>query len=150
MYLVFRMVFMTFGVIPSESMDPTLRVGDRVAVLKWINTAELERGDIITFYPPIDYYNGSIYIKRIIGVQGDRIQVKKGVLYLNGKKQTEPYVREKMKYAFGPVTVPDGKYFVLGDNRNHSFDSHMWRDHFIDTKQVQGKMVFRYWKGKNK
>jgi signal peptidase I len=154
--------------VPTGSMLPTIQLNDRFIVEKApLASGHLAFGDIVVFYPPLAD-NGSpavknsalltgicgalnmlsgcpeLYVKRLIGLPGDTIQVKDGALYRNGSKVDEPYVRERMTYTFGPVTVPQDHYLFLGDNRNSSFDSHLWpTTPFVDKKDIVGKVVFR-------
>lgn len=76
-------------------------------------------------------------------LQGDEVEVKRGKLYINGDRQDEPYTAEDAAYEFGPVTVPPGSVLVLGDNRNHSLDGHIWG--FLPVQNVIGRAVFVYW-----
>ena len=75
--------------------------------------------------------------------QGDEVEVKRGKLYINGDRQDEPYTNEDAAYEFGPVTVPPNCVLVLGDNRNHSLDGHIWG--FLPVENVIGRAVFVYW-----
>lgn len=134
--------------IPSGSMIPTLQIGDRLLVDKIVcKFTGFHRKDIVVFIPPPEARTpetgDSDYIKRIIGVPGDKIQVSNGIVYLNDKPQDEPYIAEKPNYNFGPVTVPEGELFVMGDNRNNSFDSHAWG--FLPQKNVEGRAFARFW-----
>ncbi|WP_027417724.1 signal peptidase I [Aneurinibacillus terranovensis] len=132
-------------VVPSASMVPTININDRLAVDKWINPDQLKDGDIVVFYPPLKGKENERFIKRLIGVGGDVIQIKNHALYRNGKKVDEPYIKEPMNYQYGPVTVPKGKFFFLGDNRNESYDSHMWPTPFVDKDKICGKAVFKFY-----
>ncbi|WP_047151343.1 signal peptidase I [Aneurinibacillus tyrosinisolvens] len=132
-------------VVPSGSMIPTIHINDRLAVEKFTNVSDLKFGDIVVFYPPLKDKKDERFIKRLIGVGGDTIQIKDGALYRNGKKVNEPYIREAMTYEYGPVTVPKGKFFFLGDNRNESYDSHLWPTPFVDAKAIAGKAIFRFY-----
>ncbi len=132
--------------IPSGSMEPTLQVGDRILVDKisqhW---QEPQRGDILIFYPPKSPAvedNTKAYIKRLIGLEGDRIAVKNGKVYRNDEPLDEPYIAEAPKYNMRPVTVPKGHYWMMGDNRNHSNDSHIWG--FLPKENVIGKATIRF------
>ncbi|WP_182101661.1 signal peptidase I [Niallia taxi] len=126
--------------IPSGSMEPTIQIGERVMISKFVNVDNLAFGDIVVFYPPGEKER---YIKRLIGLEGDQIEVKDGLLYRNGVKVQEEYLNEHMQYDFEELVVPEGKLFFLGDNRNHSFDSHMWETPFVEESQVVGKAVFK-------
>ncbi|MCI1694309.1 signal peptidase I [Aneurinibacillus aneurinilyticus] len=132
-------------VVPSGSMLPTIHINDRLAVDKMTSTENLKHGDIVVFYPPLPEKKGERFIKRLIGMGGDTIEVKGGALYRNGEKVDEPYIREPMKYDFGPITVPKGKFFFLGDNRNESYDSHLWPEPFVDESAIEGKARFRFY-----
>lgn len=142
---VLRTFLISNIVIPSPSMVPTINVGDRMFVSQIFNVDKLEYGDIIVFHPPVKGEEEKQYIKRFIGKEGDIIQVKDGALYRNGEKISEPYIAEKMNYEFGPVTIPKGKVFVMGDNRNDSYDSHLWDEPFLDKKEITGLAGFRFY-----
>lgn len=134
--------------IPSGSMIPTLQIGDRLLVDKIVTRfTGYDRGDIIVFMPPpqarTPETGDSDYIKRLIGLPGDKIEVVNGVVKRNDEPLNEPYINEKPAYNFGPVTVPEGMYFVMGDNRNNSFDSHEWG--FLPQENVRGKAIVRFW-----
>ena len=132
--------------IPSGSMEPTLQVGDRILVDKisqqW---QEPQRGDILIFYPPkspaIDDTTKA-YIKRLIGIEGDRITVQDGKVYRNGEALNETYIAEVPNYRMREVTVPQGYYWMMGDNRNYSNDSHIWG--FLPKGNVIGKATIRF------
>ena len=150
--------------IPSRSMVPTLLVGDQLVVNKLIygikipyfrNTiipiTDPQRGDIIVFIYPKD--RSIDFIKRVIGVSGDTIEIKDKKIFINGKVFTDNtgIYTDKIIYPgsvqprdnFGPITVPKGSLFVLGDNRDESMDSRFWG--FVDLKDVQGKAFIIYW-----
>jgi len=150
--------------IPSESMMDTLLVGDHLLVTKFIYGTHIpftdtvilpvrqpERGDIIVFkYPKNESLD---YIKRVIGTPGDEVEIKDKVVYINGKKIDEPYkkitdpeIRPPFispRDNFGPVTVPEGHLFVMGDNRDNSSDSRFWG--YVDIKKIKGKALILYW-----
>ncbi len=129
----------------SSSMYPTLQINDRILVFKLAYLfGEPQRGDIIVFEPPDELDQGIDYIKRLIGLPGDTIEVKDNALYINGEVQTESYVAELPLYDFGPVTVPEGEYLVLGDNRNLSMDSHEWNYPFITFDDIEAKAILTY------
>jgi signal peptidase I len=125
-------------------MLPTIKIGDRMFMSKIFSADKLKYGDIVVFYPPFNKNHSSLFIKRVVGVEGDKIEVKDGYLYINDKKKIEPFIKEKPNYKFGPIIVPEGKLFVMGDNRNHSFDSHEWGNLYLDKKDVIGVAGFRY------
>jgi len=123
------------------SMQPTLKEGNLLVVNKLAyKLGEPNRGDIIVFH-----YQGTMnedYIKRVIGLPGDTVEVGGGVVRINGQVITEPYIAELPNYA-GTWVVPEGELFVLGDNRNHSSDSHEWG--FVQLDWVVGKALVIYW-----
>ena len=123
------------------SMQPTLKQGYLLLVnkmaYKW---GEPKRGDIIVFHHA--GWEDQDYIKRVIGLPGDHIEISGGVVTVNGTPLTEPYIKEMPRYTL-TETVPNDKLFVLGDNRNQSDDSHSWG--FVDMEWVVGKALFIYW-----
>jgi signal peptidase I len=150
--------------IPSRSMVPTLLVGDHLLVNKFIYGVKVpflrktfipvtdpKRGDIIVFIYPKD--RSKDFIKRVIGVGGDTIEIKNKKIFLNDKEYTDTYgiYSDNVIYPgtiqprdnFGPVTVPRGALFVMGDNRDESADSRYWG--FVDLKDVEGKAMIIYW-----
>jgi signal peptidase I len=146
---ILAMILRTFVVegrlIPSGSMLPTLQLQDRVLVNKFIyRFKEPQRGDIVVFDPPASINAKDPYIKRLIGLPGDKVQIKDGKVYINDKPLSEPYLAEKPNYEYGPVVVPKGCLFMMGDNRNQSFDSHMWNE-WLTRDRVLGKAFAIYW-----
>ena len=107
--------------IPSESMLPTLQVGDQLLVKKVVSST-LKRGDIIVFL-----HDGQPFIKRLIGMPGDTINIENGKVFVNGSPLDEPYLGTSDRYS-GVFFVPEGAYFVLGDNRADSYDSRYWEN----------------------
>jgi signal peptidase I len=99
------------------------------------------RGDVIVFRAPTDPSRD--FIKRVIGLPGDTVEVRGGVVYVNGTALDEPYISSKPDYTYAKQTVPNGQYFVLGDNRNNSSDSHVWG--FVPEDNIIGQAMFRYW-----
>jgi len=130
---------------PSESMMPTLQVGDRLIIEKVsYRFRPPQRGDIIVFKAPPALIAQNIhddFTKRVIGLPGDGIAIKNGQVYVNGSAIAEPYIQTSPTYNYGPVTVPSDQYFVLGDNRNHSYDSHFWG--FVPRRNIMGHVVLR-------
>ena len=130
--------------IPSGSMENTIMTGTRVMGLKcsyWFS--EPERGDIIVFKAPDD--PDTPYVKRIIGLPGDTVEIIDGQTYVNGEALEEDYLAEPMEGSFGPYEVPEGAYFVMGDNRNHSLDARYWRNTYVYKDAIWGKVYFSYW-----
>lgn len=136
--------------IPSLSMYPTFEIGDQLAVDKISKLYRpVVRKDVVVFNPPQAFKeisgmdNNEALIKRVIAVAGDVVQMKKGVLIVNGEAQTDSFVNEAAYYDWGPQAVPPGMLMVLGDNRNHSLDSHIWG--FLPKENVIGRAIFKYW-----
>lgn len=150
--------------IPSGSMIPTLLVGDHILVNKFIYGTNVpfsdkhflvlkrpEKGDIIVFKYPEDPKKD--FIKRVIATEGDLLESKDKVIYVNGKTVMEPYtyhsdrnIRPRgndVRDNFGPLVVPPNKIFAMGDNRDQSYDSRYWG--FVDAKDVKGKALIIYW-----
>ena len=130
--------------IPSESMVPTLRVGDRVLVNKFIyRFAEPARRDIVVF-ESVEGGNEDL-IKRVVGVPGDEISVRGGKLLVNGEPQREPYVYKKYpdRSFSAPTTVPENHVFVMGDNRTNSRDSRYFGT--VPEKKIEGEAFLRFW-----
>ncbi len=150
--------------IPSESMEPTLEIGDRLLVNKFIYGIRVpftsinllpwkspRRGDVIVFIYPLEPEKD--FIKRVIGVGGDTVTMVNKKLYINGVEVPDPHafyqentialVDGQKTDNFGPVTVPQGSLFVMGDNRDYSFDSRSWG--FVPLEDVVGKAFAIYW-----
>ena len=123
----------------TRSMEPTIRPGDRMVLIK---TGILKRSDIIIFKDP---ENTEAYlVKRLIGLPGDTVEVANGRLYRNENTVSEPYLKDNyIIYKYGLAQVPPGNLFVLGDNRNNSDDSTVWG--FLPAENMRGKVIFRYW-----
>lgn len=135
--------------IPSDSMDPTLQIGDRLVIEKVsYRLHSPQAGEIIVFHPPAQfedqfgYVPDKAFIKRVIGIPDDVIQVKDGKVYRNGEALSEPYVAEPLAYQMNAVRVPANALFVMGDNRNNSNDSHVWG--FLPQQNVIGRAIFRF------
>ncbi len=135
--------------IPSESMLPTLEVGDRLIVEKLSYYSHPpQRGDIVVFAPPPQlqeqgYLEDQAFIKRVIGLPGEKIEVKNGRVYVDGELLTESYIAAAPTYAMSPMVVPPDRLFVMGDNRNNSNDSHVWG--FLPQANIIGHACFRFW-----
>jgi signal peptidase I len=163
--------------IPSSSMEPTLQIDDRLIIEKVsYYFRKPVRGEIVIFNPPpspVIPDTSKVYIKRVIGLPGDRISIQSGKVYVNSKALIEPYIAEPPAYNLPSndnlpksdprsecsrcfdlkeinqdrnlpsFTVPPGKYWVMGDNRNNSEDSHIWG--FLPQENIVGRAYFRYW-----
>jgi len=166
--IILALIIRTFIVqafkIPSGSMKDTLLIGDHILVNKFIYGIKIpftdmtlvpvknpQRGDIVVFRFPED--PDKDFIKRVIGIEGDTVHILNKKIYVNQKPlnhdpgiYTDPHVipgRAQPRDNFGPVTVPQSAIFVMGDNRDHSYDSRFWG--FVDLKDVKGKAFIIYW-----
>lgn len=154
--------------IPSGSMIPTLLIGDHILVTKFTYDVKIPiplmdidiplwhrqdplRGDIIVFKYPLNPKQD--FIKRVIGIPGDKVLIRNKIVYVNGKELTEPYVQHtdprilppeaSPRDNLGPLEVPPHSLFVMGDNRDESYDSRFWK--FVDMSVVKGKALIIYW-----
>lgn len=140
--LIIRAVIVQAFWIPSGSMIPTLLPGDRVLVCKfWYYVQEPKRGQVFVFKYPVDPKRD--FVKRLIGLPGDVVEIKQGQVLINGKATDEPYVTFPDAFTMNPVTVPEGHYFAMGDNRPNSQDSRFWG--FVPESNVRGPVFLRYW-----
>jgi signal peptidase I len=137
--------------IPSPSMAPTLAVGDRLIVDKLsYRIVQPKRGDIVVFKPPSGALGPAMtidaavpWVKRLIGLPGDRVEIRHGVLVVNAQACREPYVPEPVAYEWPRHIVPKGHVFVLGDNRNQSVDGHIWG--MLPQENILGRVRLRFW-----
>ncbi|MEW6583753.1 MAG: signal peptidase I [Actinomycetota bacterium] len=138
--------------IPTESMFPTIKANDRIIANRLIyRFRDISRGDVVVFDPTDpakaicgDAVSDVPFVKRVIGLPGDRIEVRDGQTLVNGR----PFVVEnadRPEYSTSFPQVPDGKVLVLGDNRNQSCDSHQWPDPFVPIDNVIGQAELTYW-----
>ncbi len=152
-------VFVLFGVfiaqpvvVEGTSMLPQLHDGERLLVNKMVyynfqsvDWGHLERGDIVVFWYPKD--PSKSYVKRIIGLPGETVELRNGKVFINGTELAENYLDEEHNRglpSFTPKTVDDHYYFVMGDNRDNSSDSRYWG--LVPEKYIYGKAFFRYWR----
>jgi signal peptidase I len=184
LFLLIRTFLVEAFKIPTGSMENTLLVGDFLLVNKAVYGAEVpglgtrlpgydepHRSDVIVFFPPHDPTKN--YVKRLVGLPGDTLEMRDKILYMNGVPQFEPYTRHVDRFSeptddrmawqreylvkgkrewrryqptrdsWGPIVVPEGKYFALGDNRDNSEDSRYWG--FLDAEAIRGRPMFVYY-----
>ncbi|HEX3032383.1 MAG TPA: signal peptidase I [Bacillota bacterium] len=129
--------------IPSGSMEPNLKPGDRIIVNKFLyRFTEPKRGDVMVFKYPKDPDRD--FIKRVIGLPGDVVELRDSQLYINNQRVDEPYLPKGLVVPdFGPVTVPKDSYYMFGDNRNNSEDSRVWGE--MPKENIRGKASLLYW-----
>ena len=150
--VVFALVFTNFIIInaevPSGSMRDTIWEGDRLFGFRLAyKFSEPKRGDIIIFKFPDDETQN--YVKRVIGLPNDIVQIKNGRVYINGEELDEPYIKDYILDDGETYTyiVPEDSYFMLGDNRNNSKDSRYWVNTFVKKEKIVAKVVVRYYSG---
>ena len=148
--LIFVLVVNNFLIInakiPSPSMENTIMTGDRIFGNRLAYVlGDPQRFDIVIFRYPDD--ESQLFIKRIIGLPGETVEIRNGSIYINGSEEPleDVETKEPMEGSFGPYTVPEDCYFVMGDNRNNSRDSRYWEHTFVTRDEILGKAVFRYW-----
>jgi len=158
MFIAVRMVAQNF-IVDGASMEPSFEHGQLLIVNKlaydsfdlswlpfsdnedWTPFGEPRQGDVVVFRFPFDPDRD--FIKRIIALPGQTVEVVDGLVRVDGAALEEPYLFEETLYNFGPATVPEGEVFVLGDNRNNSYDSHSWG--MLDQDLIIGRAELRYW-----
>ena len=156
-----RTFFFQIYKIPTTSMVETLKPGDKIFVSKLVYGPRIpftdlrikgvrkpERGDVVVFIPPHD--RKKAYIKRLIGLPGEKMLIKDGNIFVNGKLITAPEIASQFYYNQGEyakegkaIVVPEGEYFFLGDNSMSSLDSRFWG--FVEEKDIYGKAIFIWW-----
>lgn len=142
---IFIVIFVIQPVkVEGTSMLPRLVDQERIFVNRFIyRFADIHRGDIVVFWYPRD--QNKSFIKRVVAVAGDDVEIRYGAVYVNGEKMNEPYLNPEFRdhESYRRATVPEGQYFVLGDHRNSSNDSRNWG--FVPRELIYGKAIFRYW-----
>lgn len=129
--------------IPTPSMESTIMTEDRVfgnRLAYMFN--DPERGDVVVFIAPDEPEKK--YVKRVIGIPGDKVEIIEGQLFVNDELIDEPYLNEEMIGSFGVYYVPEDNYFVLGDNRNHSWDARMWINTYVPKDTILGEAMVVY------
>ncbi len=148
----YAVIILTFLIrpfkIPSGSMQPTLQIGDRILVNRFLyKLSEIERGDIGVFIYPIEPEKD--FIKRVVGLAGDTVEIRAGRVLVNGERLGGPhfggrrYLRAGEEEYCGPLRVPEGSFYVLGDNSANSADSRFWG--FVPVGNMKGKAFMVYW-----
>ena len=130
--------------VEGTSMAPLLSDQERIFINKFVYRFEpIERGDVVVFWYPLD--RSKSFIKRVVGLPGEKVEIRQGVVYVNGRAIQEPYVPPQYEDIsdFGPIRVPRGSYFVMGDHRISSNDSRVFGP--VASKYIYGRAVFAYW-----
>jgi signal peptidase I len=142
---IFIVIFVIQPVkVEGTSMQPRLADQERIFVNRFIyRFKNIHRGDVVVFWYPRD--PSKSFIKRVLGLPGDKVEIRLGTIYINSVRLDEPYLSPAFKgySSFPPVVVPPGRYFVLGDHRDSSNDSRSWG--FVDRNLIYGKAIFCYW-----
>lgn len=134
--------------VPSESMEKTIMTGDRFFGNRLAYLFDdPERFDIVVFKYPDD--ESQLFVKRVIGLPGETVEIKDGKVYINGSETPldDSFTPETPTGDYGPYVVPEGSYFMLGDNRNHSGDSRFWKQPYVQKEKIVGKAILRYFPG---
>ena len=130
--------------VPTGSMEDTIMAGSKILINRLAYVfEEPERGDVVAFYCPDD--PSQIFLKRVMGVPGDTIQGMNGMVYVNGLALTEDYTSIRLDSDFERFTVPEGCHFMLGDNRNDSWDSRYWKNTIVEMEAILGKVKVIYY-----
>lgn len=129
--------------VPSGSMEGTVMTGSRIIInrLAYVYGSP-HRGDIVAFYYPDD--GKTLYLKRVIGMPGETIEGKDGKIYIDGTEITD-YTENEFQEDFGPFYIPNECYFMMGDNRNNSWDSRYWVNKYVNIQDIMGKAEFEYY-----
>lgn len=140
--LIIRLFFFEVFLVDGSSMYPTLQHQERLVVNKIVySLRKPEREEIVVF----SYSPHRDFIKRIVATEGETVEIKDGYVYLNGTKLQESYINGNTTPDFGPVLVPEGHYFVMGDNRKNSMDSRDPSVGFVSMEKIKGKAMFVFW-----
>ena len=134
--------------IPSESMEDTIMTGDRIFGNRLAYLfSDPQRYDIVIFKYPDD--ETQLYIKRVIGLPGETVEIRDGKVYIDGSEAPldDSFTPETPVGNYGPYTVPEGCYFMLGDNRNYSKDSRFWQNPYVEKEKILGKAMLKYFPG---
>ena len=132
--------------IPSSSMEETIMMNDRIFGIRLAyKSDDPKRFDIVIFRYPDD--PSTLFIKRIIGLPGETVEIRSGKVYIDGSAEPldDSFCKEEPLGDFGPFEVPEGCYFMMGDNRNNSNDSRFWHNKYVEEDAILGKAVLRYW-----
>ena len=142
---IFIVIFVIQPVkVEGTSMQPRLVDQERIFVNRFIyRFTDIHRGDVVVFWYPMD--KSKSFIKRVLAIPSDEIEIRRGAVYVNGRKVSEPYLKPEFRdhESFRKYVVPDGNYFVLGDHRNSSNDSRNWG--CVPRDLIYGKAIFSYW-----
>lgn len=152
--IVFAVLFALFitkvvivnAYVPSGSMLETIQAPSRIVAFRLAYTfSEPKRYDIVVFKYPDD--EKEYFVKRIIGLPGETVEIKAGKVYINGSSEPlrDDFVAHPSYDDYGPITVPDGEYFMLGDDRSDSWDSRDWTNKFVASGKILGKVIFSYY-----
>ncbi len=154
--VVFAVVFALFinnfvivnATVPTGSMENTIMTGDRIVAYRLAYlTGKPKRFESVVFRYPDD--ETQLYVKRIIGLPGEKIVISGGKVYVNGAETPldDDFIKDAPEGEWGPYEIPEGHYFMMGDNRNYSEDSRLWRNTYLSDKKILGRVIFKYYPG---
>lgn len=142
--MIIKNTVVASAMVPTGSMEETIMTGSRIVINRLAYVAKTpQRGDIVSFYYPDD--GETLYLKRVMGLPGEIIEGIDGYVYIDGEKLASDYTSETLDNDFGPFMIPEGCYFMMGDNRNNSWDSRYWQNHFVEQSEIIGKAEFEYY-----
>ncbi len=141
-YIITNFVILK-AIVPTGSMKNTINEKDKV--IGWRLVSDIERGDIVIFPALESAGEDALYVKRVIGLPGETIEIYDGTVFIDGLALKETYLPEYMRGEFGPYHVPEDCYFLLGDNRNWSGDARDWKiNKYVSAKDIKAKVIFKY------
>lgn len=135
--IIWTKLIIMLAYVPSGSMVPTLNVGD--LLIGWRVGNDYKRKDIVVF----EGEDNKFFVKRLIGMPGDHIEIIDRAIYINGKRISEPYLEEQMVTENRVFDIPKDHYLFLGDNRNHSYDARFWDNPYVSKKKLKAKIILR-------
>lgn len=148
-FIAFALVFnfvLQWGIVPTGSMEPTIQPGSVFLALRMVDKQNLERGSIVSF----QHNNGQRYMKRVIGLPNETLHIENGVVYIDGRELDETAylppdtITTVRTGATQTFKIPDGCYFLMGDNRQNSGDSRVWPDHYVPCSNISSVVLFHF------
>lgn len=140
-YIIINYIYVA-AVVPTGSMLPTIQLGDRIGIHRLVKFGHYNRGDFLVFNGEKYIGKDVLLVKRIVGLPGESVELKRGVVYINGEPLDEPYVKYNKVYDMPELIVPQNDYFVLGDNRADSYDGRYWKIQTVNKSDIVGRGEF--------